>query len=244
MAMSFNKISPLIVQNRLLSQARSGARARNTAIGSVLNKSSNSKTGSAASDAAKTKNKVLPTLESKTNYTSMKKAGESIKKRAEVLQKIYDRQWEEITEEERAKYKEQAEEEITKFIDDYNTLMNTLTKESSATNNAYFKQLKNYFQSAKSTLAEMGITQNSDGTLSLDKEILKTADIAVGQKVFGGEDSFAGKVKEGAEKIAANAETNLSILNSSLYTGNYSYNRSGNDIFDILTGNSDYNVKG
>ncbi len=244
--MSYNKISPLIVQNRLLSQARSGARARNTAIGSVLNKSSNSKTGSAASDAAKTKNKnkVLPTLESKTNYTSMKKAGESIKKRAEVLQKIYDRQWEEITEEERAKYKEQAEEEITEFIDDYNTLMNTLSKESSAANNAYFKQLKNYFQSAKSTLAEMGITQNSDGTLSLDKETLKKADISIGQKVFGGEDSFAGKVKEGAEKIAANAETNLSVLNSSLYTGNYSYNRSGNDIFDILTGNNGYNAKG
>lgn len=243
--MSYNKISPLIIQNRLLSQAKSGTRSRNTAIGSALNKSSGSKTDSkAASAAAKTKNNILPTLESKTNYTSMKKAGESIQKRAEVLKKIYDRQWEEITEEERARYKEQAAEEIADFIEDYNTLMKTLSQEKSSANNAYFKQLKNYFQSSRSALEEMGITQESDGTLSLDKELLKAADIATGQKVFGGEDSFAGKVKEGAKNIAANAETNLSILNSSLYTGSYSYNKNGSDIFDILTGNSGYNVKG
>lgn len=241
--MSYNGISSLIIQNRLLSQAKSGARSRNAAIGSVLNKSSGSKNNSAAA-SSKTKSNTKAALESKTNYTSMKKAAESIMKRAEVLQKIYDRQWEELTEEESVRYKEQAEEEIADFIDDYNALMKTLSKESGSANNAYFKQLKNYFQSSKSALAEMGITQESDGTLSLNKETLKAADIETVQKVFAGKGSFAEKVKETADKITDNAEMNLSILNSSLYAGNYSYNKNGSDIFDLLTGSGSYNAKG
>lgn len=244
--MSNKSISPLILQNRLLSQARSGARTRNASIGSVLQNSSSNKssTSDSVKKQAETRKNSLQNLESKKNYTDMKAAGQSIKERTQKLQEIYDREWEKLTEEEAAEYRTRAEEEITGFVKDYNTLIETLSDESSSANDVYLQQLKDYYQSAKAALEEMGIKQGKDGTLSVDQGLLKAADHAALQKTFGKENSFAGKVKERAESIVANAETNLSVINSSLYAGNYSYNRYGSDIFDMLGGSSGYSAKG
>lgn len=239
--MSSNSISPLILQNRLLSQAKSGQRTRSAAIGSALQNSSKSNSKSNSVTTASNKN-TRETIESKTNYTSMKKAGESLLEHVNKLQEIYDREWEDLTQEEAESYRAKAETEITGFVDEYNTLVKTLSKESSSANDTYLKQLKNYAQSVKGTLSEIGITIENDSTLSIDKELLQAADDSKLQQLFGGTASFAGKTAKRAENIVANAVTNLSILNSSLYSGSYSYNKSGNDIFNALIGNSSYNT--
>lgn len=244
--MSSNSISPLILQNRLLSQARSGARTRNASIGNVLQNSSGNKSTTLDSikKQAETRKNSLQDLEAKENYTVMKKAGENLKDHVEKLQEIYDREWDELTEEEAAKYRAQAEEEIAGFVDNYNTLIKTLSEESSSAGDIYLKQLKNYFQSSKAVLGEMGITQGDNEALSVDRKLLKAADNTVLQKNFGQKNSFASKVKERAENIISNAETNLAVINSSLYAGNYSYNKYGSDIFDILGESGNYNAIG
>lgn len=247
MAMSHNSISPLIVQNRLLSQARSGARARNASIGSALNRSSNK---SSASDSAKKQKETGSTVnrqeatQSKKNYTAMKSAAESLKEHTGKLLTVFDREWEKLTEEESAKYRKEAEEEITGFVEDYNTLVETLTKENSNADSVYLDQLQGYVRGSKSILEEIGITKETDGTLLINQELLKSADISKLQEAFGQAGSFAGRVKERAENIIANAKTNLSVINNDLYAGNYSYNKYGNDIYDILDGSSSYNAKG
>lgn len=243
MKMSQNHISPLIIQNRLLGQARSGARARSAAIGSAMNRSSNSNSSSKASSSS-AKKSASSAIGSKTNYTAMKDAGESIQARVKKLQEIYNRQWDELTGEEAAKYRSQAETEIEGFVSDYNRLITSLSKEGGNVNSIYLKQLQDYYRSAKSSLSEAGILQNNDGTLSVDKEALKKADISLLQKTFGSEGSFAGKVKTRAENIVSSAQTNLSLLNKSMYTGSYGYDRSGSDIFDLLTGGGSYSGKG
>lgn len=249
-AMNSNGISPLVMQNRLLSQARSGARARNAAIGTVFNNSSGSNKSSALKSAkeqaeAKKKSSQQEAIkESKENYTAMKKAAESLKEHGRKLLNTFDRDWEKLTQEEATAYRKEVEEEITGFMDDYHSLLKTLSKESGNANDVYLKQLKDYFESSKEALAEIGITKKTDGELSVDWELLKAADIEKLKESFGSEGSFAGKVKERAENIIANAKTNLSVLNSSLYSGNYSYNRYGSDIFDILEGGSQYSAKG
>lgn len=245
--MNHNSISPLIMQNRLLSQARSGARARNTAVGTALNSSSgsnNSGTVKKQADSKKSGTQQEAYKESKENYNTMKKAAESIKEHTEKLLAAFDRSREELTQEDAAKYKKEIAEEINGYAEEYNTLVKMLAKEDGSTNETYFQQLKDYFQSFKDSLAEVGITQAGDGTLSVDEELLNAADLQKLEKLFGKENSFAGRVKERAENIINNAEMNLSVLNSSLYSGNYTYNKYGSDIFDILDGSSSYNAKG
>lgn len=245
MTMGYNGISSLIVQNRLLSQARSGARARNAAAGAILNNSKNS--ASSAQKQAETARKSgsrETQIESFKNYTSMKKAAENLKEHTKKLFSTLDREWENLTEEETAKYRKEAEGEITGFVEDYNTLVKMLGKESSSINSIYLGQLQSYMQGSKNILSEMGITRETDGTLSINQETLKSADVSKLREAFGQAGSFAGKVMERAENIIASAETNLSVLNNSLYAGNYSYNRYGNDIYDIFNGGSNYNNKG
>lgn len=239
--MNHNSISPLIMQNRLLSQARSGARARNTATGAVLNNSSgskNSNTVKSQTDAKKTSSQQEAYKESKENYTAMKKAAESIKERTGKLLTAFDKNREELTEEDAVKFRKEIEEEISGYTDDYNTLIKMLTNEGGNANETYLQQLKDYFQSSKDALAEAGITQASNGILTLDENLLKEADLQTLEKIFGKENSFAGRVKERAVNIISNAEMNLSVINSSLYSGNYTYNKYGSDIYDILNGSS------
>lgn len=242
--MQHNSISPLITQNRLLSQARSGARTRSAAVGSALQRTNNNNNNSSdsvkSSSETKKNNKLME--ESRENFTALKKAAEEVKERYGKLQDIFEKDTENMTEEEASKYRTAVEEKITDFVNGYNSLIKSLDKESSGANGTYLKQLKEYFSRSSKALGEMGIKADSDGILSVDQELFKAAELSDLKSAFGGKGSFAGKVSARTEDIIANAETNLAILNKSLNAGNYTYNRTGSDIYDILTGSGKYDA--
>ncbi|MDE5908511.1 MAG: hypothetical protein K2H52_07230 [Lachnospiraceae bacterium] len=248
--MARNGINSLILQNRLVSQARSRARTQSTKMGSILRGSSDSNSNSLANaikkQARSQKNGLLGTAstKSKENYTSMKTAAESLKTRTKTLLNMPEKEWEKLTEEEVAEYKGDMLTQVSGLIEDYNKIMKAMTEEGGSVNEIYAKQMKGYFQSAKSKLGELGITQNSDGTLSLNKELFKSADASKMKEVLGKAGTFIDDIGKRAENILANAETNLAVLNRSQYAGNYSYNQYGSDIFDALLGGGKYNAKG
>lgn len=246
--MSTNRINSLITQNRLLSQARSRARSQSTQIGKILNSAANSKDGlmdSIKKDAAANKNSGLSDADiaSKKNYTTMKEAAESLKARTKKLLLWPEKDWDAMTEDETAQYKEDAIKEVTNLVTDYNAVIKSMSAESSQVNEVYLKQLKGYFKNAQSDLESLGITQKEDGTLAVDQETLKKADAVKIKKILGSSNSFVDDIGKRADNIIANAETSLAVINKSLYAGNYSYNKEGNDIFDILTSGSKYNTR-
>lgn len=247
--MARNGINSLILQNRLVSQARSRARTQSTKMGSILqgnSNNSNSLANAIKKQAGSQKNGLLNATDtkSKDNYTSMKKAAESLKVQTKALLDMPEKEWEKLTEEEAAKYKDDMLTRVSGLIEDYNKIMKAMTKEGGSVNEIYAKQMKGYFQSAKAKLGELGITQNSDGTLSLDKELFKKADASKMKEVLGKAGTFTDDIGKRTENILANAETNLAVLGRSQYAGNYSYNQYGSDIFDALLGGGKYNAKG
>ncbi|MDE6203973.1 MAG: hypothetical protein K2G19_10920 [Lachnospiraceae bacterium] len=245
--MSTSKINSLITQNRLLSQARSRARSQSTQIGKILNSVANSKGSlldAIKKDAASGKTGLSDAdAASKKNYTTMKEAAESLKTHTKNLLLWPEKDWDAMTEEEIAEYKEDVVKEVTNLVTDYNAMIKSMSAESSQVNEIYLKQLKGYFKNAKSDLESIGITQKEDGTLSVDQEKLKNADAQKIKKILGSSNSFVDDIGKRADNIIANAETNLAVINKSLYAGNYSYNKDGNDIFDILTSGSRYNIR-
>lgn len=241
--MKSHGINSTILQNRLLSQANSGTRSYNTSVGSVLNNSKGSNKKNSILGTGSSNKSLQDVQESKKNYTNMQSAAVSLKSHIGELQSIFGKNWEEMEEQDAAKYREKAETEISGLVEMYNKLVDHLSKESSTANSVYLKQLKDYVGGAKDALAGIGITQNKDGTLSLNKELLGKAEVADLQKVFGAESSFASRLYERAGNIIENAETNLTLLNKELYSGTYSYNKYGSDIYDLLFG-SQYNTKG
>lgn len=246
--MGSNGINPLILQNRLISQAKSRTRSQSAGIASALANSGSGDKNKALLDAMKSqagKNATSDSdLRSKSNYTSMKKAAENLKSYAKDLLSWPEKKWEEMTEEEKAKYRENVVSKMSDFVSDYNSMIKSMTDEGGKVNEIYLSQLKSSFKNAKSDLEELGITRKEDGTLALDKSILGAADVEKIKKALGAEGTFVDDVGKKTESIISNADTNLAVVNKSLYAGNYTYDHNGTDIFDLLASGGKYNFWG
>ena len=245
--MNSRGISSLITQNRLLSQARSRSRNSSSGMAAALSKSSSSGKNNALVEALKKnsgKNSISEADQSqKEAYTVVKKTAENIKKRAERLLSWPEKSIDEMTDEEKTTYKKNVTDEVSALITEYNDMMAGMTDAGGKVNEIYISQMKGYFQNAQKQLAELGITENLNGKLTLDKEKLASADVATIKEVLGKKGTFIDDIGKRAENVLSNAETNLAVLNKSQYAGNYTYNQYGSDIFDALTSGSKYNYK-
>ncbi len=241
-----SRISSLITQNRLLSQARSRT-SSGTGMASALAQSSgsDSKTN-AILNAMKNTNKgsLTETDESQRQaYTVVKKTAENIKKHAEKLLSWPEKSIEELTDEEKAAYKKDVTDELSALIVNYNDMITGMKEAGGNVNTVYLNQMRGYFKNAQKQLEELGITEDSNGKLSFDKEKFANADAAKIKEVLGAKGTFIDDIGKRADNVLSNAETNLAVLNKSLYAGNYTYNQYGSDIFDALLSGSKYNSK-
>ena len=241
-----SRISSLITQNRLLSQARSRT-SSGTGMASALAQSSgsDSKTN-AILNAVKNSNKgsLKETDESQRQaYTVVKKTAENIKKHAEKLLSWPEKSVEELTDEEKAAYKKDVTDELSALIANYNDMITGMKEAGGNVNTVYLNQMRGYFKNAQKQLEELGITEDSNGKLSLNKEKFANADAAKIKEVLGAKGTFIDDIGKRADNVLSNAETNLAVLNKSLYAGNYTYNQYGSDIFDALLSGSKYNSK-
>ncbi len=241
-----SRISSLITQNRLLSQARSRT-SSGTGMASALAQSSgsDSKTN-AILNAMKNTNKgsLTETDESQRQaYTIVKKTAENIKKHAEKLLSWPEKSIEELTDEEKAAYKKDVTDELSALIVNYNDMITGMKEAGGNVNTVYLNQMRGYFKNAQKQLEELGITEDSNGKLSFDKEKFANADAAKIKEVLGSKGTFIDDIGKRADNVLSNAETNLAVLNKSLYAGNYTYNQYGSDIFDALLSGSKYNSK-
>ncbi len=241
-----SRINSLITQNRLLSQARSRT-SSGTGMASALAQSSgsDSKTN-AILNAVKNSNKgsLKETDESQRQaYTVVKKTAENIKKHAEKLLSWPEKSVEELTDEEKAAYKKDVTDELSALIANYNDMITGMKEAGGNVNTVYLNQMRGYFKNAQKQLEELGITEDSNGKLSLNKEKFANADAAKIKEVLGAKGTFIDDIGKRADNVLSNAETNLAVLNKSLYAGNYTYNQYGSDIFDALLSGSKYNSK-
>ena len=241
------KVNSLITQNRLLSQARSRAKNSNAGMATALAQSSGSsdKTNAILSAMKKNSGSLSEADQSqKEAYTVVKKAAENIKMHAEKLLSWPEKSLDEMTDEEKATYKKNVTEEMSSLITDYNDMMTGMTDAGGNVNQVYLSQMRGYFKNAQKQLAELGIMEDSNGKLKLDKEKLANADVDKIKEALGMKGTFIDDIGKRAENVISNAETNLAVLNKSQYAGNYTYNQYGSDIFEALTSGSKYNYKG
>ena len=159
--MGANGVSSLITQNRLINQAKSRSRSQSAAIGSVLRNSENSGKDSRA-NAIKNQSKKLNGLsaadaKSKEYFTAIKKAAESVQSCVKNLLAMPDKEWDKMTEEEIAQYREDALSDVNSFVNDFNVMVKSMKDEGGKVNQLYLGQLENYYKNAKADLEEMGI---------------------------------------------------------------------------------------
>lgn len=131
--------------------------------------------------------------------------------------------------------------QIQGFVDDYNTMRNSMEKLGGQVRQVYIQQLDRQVTKNAKALEEIGITQNKDGTLSVKSSTLREADLEKIKSLFGTADSFANKVSDISNGVEKNARDNLYELKFRSYSSSYSKTGSYSESYKSTTGRR-YNV--
>lgn len=111
---------------------------------------------------------------------------------------------------------------VKDYVSRYNTLINALDETGTKTTTGYQSELAAITNAKADTLSAIGITQNEDGTLSVNSDTLDKASYENLLKAFSGDDSYAASVANKSVYIGASADLNatLSSVNSNNYGSN------------------------
>jgi len=119
--------------------------------------------------------------------------------------------------------KDKIEDSVVKFVSSYNNVIDNLTNSDSLIGkDKAIKDIKNLSSYNKSSLSDIGISTNSDGSLSVDKEKLETAiekDPSKVKRLFNGFDGIATKSQKISDRILTSS---VASSNSGIYGSDYS----------------------
>lgn len=92
---------------------------------------------------------------------------------------------------------------IEAFVETYNNTMDSVKSSSDADTSRYFRQLKRLSSKYADELEDIGITIESSGKLSINDDLLKTADNSKARKLLSPESDFTKKTLDIAKKMNA-----------------------------------------
>lgn len=138
---------------------------------------------------------------------------------------------------------EAAVKEISGFVSDFNVMVGELGGSKNQLDSVFLRKLNDVTMRYSTELEQMGITRNSNGTLSVDQKVLQAAELSDLKKLFGPDNTFAAKIGEQAGLIKESAQRNIETLKTDSWQISQNYNRYGADS-SIWGNGSRYNAKG
>lgn len=157
----------------------------------------------------------------KNRYTKLEDSSEKLSKYASSLletekDSIYDKAKESGS-------TDSIVSNVSKMIDEYNSTIKQLSDAGGSMNEFYRQQLLTVPASCKDPLKAIGITQQKDGSLSIDEKTLKSADVDTLKKALGNESGFASKVDFLSNRVNKNAAANAASASSQYNSRGSSY---------------------
>lgn len=191
-----------------------------TALLSLLQKNSSSTDIFGRIGQTSSKNNASALL-MKNTYTKLEDSSEKLSKYASSLletekDSIYDKA-------EESGSTSSIVSNVSKLVEEYNSTINQLNKAGGSMNEFYRQQLKSIPSSCKDALKAIGITQQKDGSLSIDEKTLKSADTATLKKALGNDTGFASKIDFISGRVNKNAAANAASASSQYNSRGSSY---------------------
>lgn len=191
-----------------------------TALLSLLQKNSSSTDIFRRIGQTSSKNNASALL-MKNTYTKLEDSSEKLSKYASSLletekDSIYDKA-------EESGSTSSIVSNVSKLVEEYNSTINQLNKAGGSMNEFYRQQLKAIPSSCKDVLKAIGITQQKDGSLSIDEKTLKSADTATLKKALGNDTGFASKIDFISGRVNKNAAANAASASSQYNSRGSSY---------------------
>lgn len=125
---------------------------------------------------------------------------------------------------------------IKDFVSSYNTLMTNIDNVGKTVENTYKTKFNQYVKEHEKELAEVGVTIEKDGKMTIDKDKLNEADVSALKKVFGNDSEFMKKLDSVNSEMNEVVSKAMDIKNS--MSGLYNADSSSVDYNSLLSGNS------
>ncbi len=166
--------------------------------------------GNGLLDALQSKSDSMVNTQNRARYEKLEKASDLLSAQAGKLTKKGE---DSLFEKAKASgdYTE-IYEEVEALVDSYNDTLDALGKETGALNLFYRQSLTDITGENKEALDSIGITVNKNGSLKLDKDKLKAADLETLEKVLGSEKGVSDHLAFVSSRIADNARTNVESM--------------------------------
>lgn len=134
---------------------------------------------------------------------------------------------------EKENYQTEAAKDIAGLLNSYNTMISNLMEAGGGTNKNFLNELNQIMKDYDKELVACGITQNEDGSLALDAEVLAGTEIDTLAQIFGPEGAFSQKLTEKVDVIVQKTATTVDTLQiySTAYSNSGSYSQ-----YDYLKG--------
>jgi flagellar capping protein FliD len=114
-------------------------------------------------------------------------------------------------------------EKASDFVENYNSVISSAGKSSTSTITNSLSSMKSLTKTNSDALSEIGISVNSkSGTLSIDEETFKNADMDKVKSLFNGTGSYAYGVATQSSMIDSYAQYEASKSNTYTSSGSYS----------------------
>lgn len=123
---------------------------------------------------------------------------------------------------------------VTDFTGKYNSFIKAADATSSTSVERQNKNLISLVSSNKTSLSNIGITINSDNSLSVDEKKFKAADMTTIKSMFNGNTSFAYSVATKASLIGTNAASEANSAKNYTSTGNYTDTYSAGNLLNSI----------
>ena len=123
---------------------------------------------------------------------------------------------------------------VSSFVDDYNSVLDTMDDVNSTSILSRAKTMTQTTAANSSLLSKVGITINSDNSLSIDKETFLASDLSTVKSLFNGNGSYAYRVSASASLMNYAAEQEADKAATYTSTGSYGSTYSSGSLFDSL----------
>ncbi|MCI8378552.1 MAG: hypothetical protein HFH72_08525 [Lachnospiraceae bacterium] len=148
----------------------------------------------------------------KEAYEKLEKAADKLFQSADVL--TDDGEKSAFAEAEKSGDAGQVYDGISNLLENYNNLLEVLKSSSSPINDYYRKMMEEAAEENSEAFSSVGITISKEGTVSIDQEKLKTADLKALEKIFGTSGTFTVKTEFLAARVALNAQAGISSISN------------------------------
>lgn len=119
---------------------------------------------------------------------------------------------------------------VSEMVEQYNQTLKQLGTTGDTMSKLYKQELMAIFEDNKDALKSVGITQEKDGSLTIDEEALQSADINTLKKIFGNGSDFGSRLGIIGGYVNKYALSNLESI-TSYYNSNGTAYTSGNSTY-------------